>query len=432
MIEPQWGDLCFDNDTGCKVKWFPLHEGQRDIMNSQARFLLALGGADSGKTSLGTLWFSTEIQKFGGAGHYLVCTPTFSIGLSSTLEAWEATVSGTVLKGRMIRDNANPRYILGTGGTVYFKSAGGDFEGLKPNCAWLDEGCNVSEEVFNKCVKRLGHSAGRLLITSTPYLTYNWVISRIMRTCDQGNPLYYYRCFPSWMNPTTDKAHIEEERKRLPPWRFAMDYEGRFEACPGLVYELIDRNGNNAIVDEAKHKGVAYFGAIDWGGNDPTCILIGQIDDTETITIVKEHYTREPITDTLNTIKALDKEVFDTTGRHVRRWFCDHRPENIRVLRKAGLAARSVRKGANSIVFGISLVQSRLRLGSLHFVRTACPNLLREIAEYRYAMAEGVVVGEKPLPGNDHAMDALSYLVRGIDHKQFRRLTKYHYGDSTE
>ena len=61
---------------------------------------------------------------------------------------------------------------------------------------------------------------------------------------------------------------------------------------------------------------------------------------------------------------------------------------------------------------------------SLRTVEGACPNLLREAELYRYAPNACSRKAETPLDEEDHALDALRYLIATIDQRKLRRKPK--------
>jgi hypothetical protein len=54
----------------------------------------------------------------------------------------------------------------------------------------------------------------------------------------------------------------------------------------------------------------------------------------------------------------------------------------------------------------------------------ACPNLLREAELYCYAPDAASRRAETPLDSNNHALDALRYVITSIDERKLRRKPK--------
>src|SRR5579862_531526 len=73
------------NGTG-RLRW-NLHAGQRRVMASEKRIILALAGWQSGKTEIGPPWLHREIAR-RGPGDYLVASPTFPLMTKKVLPSF--------------------------------------------------------------------------------------------------------------------------------------------------------------------------------------------------------------------------------------------------------------------------------------------------------------------------------------------------------
>ena len=154
-------------------------------------------------------------------------------------------------------------------------------------------------------------------------------------------------------------------------------------------------------------------GGIDWGFPVPFCGLAGILDADDCLWLFFERFMRQKTLDIH--AKALPREP---------QWYADSAsPESIRALRKLGFRIKPAFKGAGSIQYGVNLVHQRIRRGKLKIVRingkSACPMLMMEAENYRYDMDENnEYKGESSMAGDDHAMDALRYLIMSIDRKR--------------
>ncbi|MGC9260950.1 MAG: hypothetical protein ACP5I8_12875, partial [Phycisphaerae bacterium] len=88
------------------------------------------------------------------------------------------------------------------------------------------------------------------------------------------------------------------------------------------------------------------------------------------------------------------------------------RPDLIDMLRRHDV--RCEKAPMASIAAGISVVESRLLADKLKIV-SCCHNLIQEASEYQYAADESQKATATPQPGGDHAMDALRYMVTGME-----------------
>src|SRR5207244_4457740 len=94
-------------------------------------------------------------------------------------------------------------------------------------------------------------------------------------------------------------------------------------------------------------------------------------------------------------------------------WYCD--PAGAQERADLVRAGRKVRPGRNALMAGIMKVKARLDSGRLRVVRGTCPNLLHEATLYRYEDEGGSRWSETPARDNNHALDALRYLVSRLD-----------------
>lgn len=152
-------------------------------------------------------------------------------------------------------------------------------------------------------------------------------------------------------------------------------------------------------------------GAIDFGFSNPFAALWGHLDNDDCLWVTGERYVRQCTLPTHS--EAIPKGV---------RYWCDPaEPDSIRELRIAGHDAvpcvhLSGRGAAGEIkkpkLAGIDRVSERIRQGKLKVVRSKCPNLVREFGLYHYDPEK---LSEDPVKEDDHTMDALRYLITGID-----------------
>jgi hypothetical protein len=103
------------------------------------------------------------------------------------------------------------------------------------------------------------------------------------------------------------------------------------------------------------------------------------------------------------------------------QWYADPSgPTEIQEFRRVGYV---VRKGYSDIRLGIAAVTARLRTGRLKIVDYRCPNIFGEAQLYRYPTPqERLIVGEKPIDSDNHALGALRYLVSRIDARLIAKL----------
>lgn len=145
---------------------------------------------------------------------------------------------------------------------------------------------------------------------------------------------------------------------------------------------------------------IGYASAIDFGYRNPTAFLLGGLSEDDELYICGEHYASGwLLADHAAAILSMHQGTVP---------FADHDPQDAAELAKYGVGTQPADK---TVAAGIDAVRRRLATKRLFFVRGKCPNTIREIGQYKWAD------GSKEIPAkiNDHAMDALRYMVMGLD-----------------
>jgi hypothetical protein len=196
------------------------------------------------------------------------------------------------------------------------------------------------------------------------------------------------------------KAQLPVERARL----LDGDWDVRRE---GLVYPEFE----SCVVDGPAAPALPDVGAIDFGFSCPFACVWGHVDHDGILWITGMRYVRQC------TIPTHAESI----PKGVRYWCDPALPESIKELRNNGhdcipcihLRSRgSQGEMKKPILHGIDLVTSRIRSGRLKVVRSACLPLVREAGMYCYDPEKR---SENPVDADNHAMDALRYLVVGLD-----------------
>jgi hypothetical protein len=152
-------------------------------------------------------------------------------------------------------------------------------------------------------------------------------------------------------------------------------------------------------------------GGLDWGFRNPFAAVWGVLDRDNVLWITGEHYEHErPLS---YHIRKIPRDV---------TWYAD--PSGTAEINELIGADFTVRHGRNAVRLGIGAVKARLENGTLRVVAGACPNLLREAELHRYGPDADSRRSETPLDNNDHALDALRYLIASIDEGNLRRKPK--------
>ena len=224
--------------------------------------------------------------------------------------------------------------------------------------------------------------------------------------------------YTSYDNPFLPVEESEIAKRTLPPDRFAQEYEASFQKTQGLVYKEFSRDKH--LYDELPVNALRYnllppyratpnnyqkLGAVDFGYRNPAAVLTAMFNG-EKLFIEDEWYKKERTDIQIAEYVALQgyKEVYPD-------------PENqgaIEELRRKNLNVKEVIKGQGSVKTGIDMIRDMLLRGDL-MINKRCVNLIAEFEMYAYDDNKNDRnEQENPVKANDHALDALRYLVSSL------------------
>lgn len=153
------------------------------------------------------------------------------------------------------------------------------------------------------------------------------------------------------------------------------------------------------------------YRSIDFGFTNPFCCLWGAIDGDGRLWVYRELYKRQmQVAELAEIIKAREEGRFCTVAD----------PEDSGARDALSIAGIDTLEAVKSVVIGIQSVQLRMALAGdgrpRLMIHSGCVNMINEFYEYRWPdNKDGRNADEKPIKDNDHAMDALRYMVMEVD-----------------
>lgn len=203
--------------------------------------------------------------------------------------------------------------------------------------------------------------------------------------------------FTSYDNPHIPVEEIESARSQA---NFEQEYLAKFTKAEGLVYKEFSREKH--LYAELPKRDYEYVAGVDFGYKNPAAVLH--------IFYAKEHFF---VDDEWYKRERTDAQIAEYVAKEkFKEVFPDpENPGGIETLRQQNVNTREVVKGKGSVQRGIQMVRELLLQGKLH-VNKRCLNLIHEFESYAYDDdEEDRNKEEKPLKANDHALDALRYVV---------------------
>jgi len=260
--------------------------------------------------------------------------------------------------------------------------------------------------------------------------------------CRGGGKVWskFWTCNPDMPEHFIMQEYIMNDKLDLKTWEFTMDdnpilspeyveelkssYSGVFYDryilglwvhAEGMVYDEYVRSVH-VIKNREFPEHWRRVRAIDFGYTNPFVCLWGVVDEDGRLIIYDEHYkSKQLMKYHADMIKSKsmgidDKEYsFDFT-------VADHDAQDNAELRAEGVFTKNAKK---NVIFGISAVKSRLKIQGDNKPRLQitenCVNTIREVGLYRWQEVKKGNEKEEPLKENDHAMDALRYMIVELD-----------------
>jgi phage terminase large subunit len=257
--------------------------------------------------------------------------------------------------------------------------------GVKSDILFIDEASEQHEESYFQLSIR---TSGEIILAYNPTVSpYHFLRGmddvEIFKTTYKDNPYL----------PDVMIKEIEALQKKNPKY-WEIYGLGNYTVNDKAVFQ------NFQILEEMPIHDLIGFG-LDFGfSQDPTAL----------VAVHRHHdmiYVRELMYDTgLTTQDIISKLKSLNIGRQDEIWADSAEPRLIEEIYRSGFNIKPVKKGPDSIRFGISVLQN---FGIV--VDKASTHMIDELYGYEYMQDKNGIVLDKPQDFNNHLIDALRYLA---------------------
>jgi len=376
-----------------------LHKQQYAFFTCPARVAAYIGGIRSGKTYSGVLW---SIQQAQAGALVLVVAPTYSMLRDVDWAEAERFL------GDLPRYNGSEMSItLPDAGKILFRSADNPnrIRGITAGAALIDEAGYCPPETYDVVLGRLSSQPGHLRIVTTPR-GRNWLYER-------QNEMTIFRS-STYENKALTKEYLDTLTASYSGNFARQELYGEFVAFEGLVYQQFSRDVNVKTAEEIGFTPDYYIIGNDAGYTNPSAILLAGVDADGRVHIYSEWYMRQQLQDV---VVAENARLWRATG--AREIVVDSSAAGlIAAMRDAGLPATAHKSiadanGLNAVRAGIAKIQGMLPRAADNKPRlTIDPQAIFTIGEMEtYCYRDG---SDDPEKQNDHAMDALRYIIDSV------------------
>jgi len=277
-------------------------------------------------------------------------------------------------------------YTFNNGSTIVFLNTDDPekLRGVKSDILFIDEASEIDEESYFQLSIRC---EGQIILAFNPTISpFHWL--RQMEDCERfvttykDNPYLPHELIKS----------IEELQIKNPKY-WKIYGLGEFAANDKGIFTF-------QIIDEMPIEELIGFG-MDFGfSNDPTALVA--VHKKGDMLYVRELLYEKGLT----TQDIIDKLRSFNIGRNDEIWADSAEPRLIEEIYRSGFNIKPVKKGPDSIRFGIGVLQN---FGLC--VDKKSQNLINELYSYEWATDKYGIQLDKPQGGLDHGIDALRYLA---------------------
>ena len=211
------------------VKLPSLHEGQKGVANSTARFKVLSAGRRWGKTRLG-VWLCLEKAWQGGRAWWVA--PTYAMAL----EGWKDLRQIGIEHGVIVKE-AERTIITTTGGSVSVRSADNPdrLRGAGLDFIVLDEWAFMKEQTWREVLRpTLTERQGGALFISTPR-GFNW-FEQIYNDAEKLEDWDRWQ-LPTETNPFVPLDELAIARKEIGSYLYSQEYEAKFVELSGGMFQ---------------------------------------------------------------------------------------------------------------------------------------------------------------------------------------------------
>lgn len=195
---------------------------------------------------------------------------------------------------------------------------------------------------------------------------------------------------------------------------------GLWVLAEGVIYHNFNRERHCINKEDIPSNFDYYYVSSDYGITNPQVFLlcgVKYIRNKPHVWILKEYYNKgansKKKKQKLKTDTIFLKDYIEFIGElDIKKTIID--PSAVSLINLFKQHNIKVKEADNAVIDGINLVLSFLDQNRIHIVEENCPELLREFASYIWDVKAQEKGEDKPVKTNDHAMDALRYLLQTL------------------
>lgn len=431
---------CFPVGKNGKRKALPK---QLDFLNKTLdpngpKFITYCGGVGSGKTMIGCITMLSQAVMHGG--DYLIGRQFMPELRATTYKTFlDICPPELIIEHRIADANIVLKSASGKPATIMFRGLEDPekYRSLNLSGFYVDEGNQISEEAFLLLQGRLRNMQGlrKGIITTNPRghdWLYMYFVKKDFFKSEEIKKNYYLIQAPSTENVHLPDGYVENLLATYSDERIKREIYGSFDSFEGQVFSEFRRDTHVIKPFHIPANWPRIVG-IDHGYRNPAAWIFAAVSPDAELYVYREFYQREYlITEILHgnnlegktgvlqlchnekiEVAAIDPSVrarSGVKGESVLDEYLEHLPKEFPLI-----------MANNDKTLGINRLKRYLKIDNkigkpMLYIFDTCTNLIEELVKYRYQELNPRAAGrkaekEEPYKVDDHAIDALRYLV---------------------
>lgn len=296
-------------------------------------------------------------------------------------------------------------------------------QGLTLACSLIDEVALMPESFYNQLVARHSVDGAKIFTTSNPGSPWSWFYKDVIKRLPKINGIYLH--FTMDDNPSLSEE-VKERYKQLYSGVWKRRFiDGKWCVADGLIYDMLSPVNIKHPDDIPYDNAEKWYIGVDYGTANATAFELGFKDINGNIYICKEYYfagrleaqeqgdydsQKTDIEYTNDMRQFISDNEYLTDGLTYREIpiIVDPAANSFKLqLRRYHMKTKNAN---NDVLDGIRTVATLFSQGKL-YISKECTNLIQELHTYSWDSKKQQLGIDSPCKVNDHACDALRYLV---------------------
>lgn len=268
---------------------------------------------------------------------------------------------------------------------------------------WIEEAYEIREDDFNKLDMSIRGEVPegyfkQITLTFNPWSINSWLKARFFDVQDEDifTKTTTWQC-NEWLDDADRSIFLKMQKNN--PRRYRIEGDGDWGIAEGLIYENV-RIADFDIDAVRATPGIRAAFGLDFGFTDPNAFVCLMIDNAAMKIYVFDEWYKTGATN-----RQIAEAIKDK-GYGGQRITCDcAEPKSIAELQEEGIKAEPSRKGRDSVLHGIQLIQNY----EIVVHERNCTEFRKEIQNYCWSMDRNGRMTDTPDHEFSHGMDAMRY-----------------------